>query len=630
MSWIQKLYETYERASATDDSHGEKPWPLAHIVKRAHIEVIIDANGNFRRCKPLDRGESPTLIQVSEFSAGRTRDVEPHPLCDELGYCAPDLPGREEAKHQKYIEQLDEWNRSSWKHKKAVAVRAYLAKGTLWTDINNQSVLPVSIEDSQGRKTKIDDEKVFIRWRIEEHHVAPTGTWEDESLMNAWFEFDRSRNSDLGLCMLTGEEERIGKKHPRFIRSPSDGAKLISSNDDDGYTYRGRFTDSKKDYGKQTCTVGFDASQKAHSALRWLIKKQGYRNGDQVIVSWATSTKPIPRWFDNTLELFGIDTGESSKQEESVNSDTAQGFGIRLRNAIRGYSNAIHPTEDIVVLAMDSATGNQGRMAITFYRELKGSDFLERIEHWHKHCAWPQNFGKDKQFIGAPAPRDIVEAAYGPRPDEKLSKAAVERLLPCIVDGLPPPSDLVDSTTRRASNPLSFNGNGKWDKWEWKKCLGIACALFRGHHFDRSYAMDLEQDRTTRDYLYGRLLAIADNIEGYALYLSDEGKKRETTAIRFMQRFAARPFSTWATIELSLVPYLTRLKAGSDKSAAFLFKRRQLLDEVMTKLDKLDERTSDSPLSGEFLLGYHCQRQNFRIDTKSASTDDINTQNVTE
>ena len=42
MSWIQKLYETYERASAADDSHGEKPWPLAHIVKRAHIEGHLE------------------------------------------------------------------------------------------------------------------------------------------------------------------------------------------------------------------------------------------------------------------------------------------------------------------------------------------------------------------------------------------------------------------------------------------------------------------------------------------------------------------------------------------------------------------------------------------------------------
>lgn len=134
--------------------------------------------------------------------------------------------------------------------------------------------------------------------------------------------------------------------------------------------------------------------------------------------------------------------------------------------------------------------------------------------------------------------------------------------------------------------------------------------------------MTLEQDRNTRDYLYGRLLAIADSIESYALSRTDEGKKRDTTAARFMQRFAERPFSTWRNIELALVPSMTRLEAGSDKSAAFLAKRKRLLDEVVTMMDKIDERTSDAPLSGEFLLGFHCQRQQFRTDPKNTMSDD--------
>jgi CRISPR-associated protein Csd1 len=123
--------------------------------------------------------------------------------------------------------------------------------------------------------------------------------------------------------------------------------------------------------------------------------------------------------------------------------------------------------------------------------------------------------------------------------------------------------------------------------------------------------MDLETERNSRDYLYGRLLAIADSIESYALSASDEGKKRETTAGRLMQRFADRPFSTWRTIELALKPYEARMQAGSDRSIGLLVKRRKLLDEVMSLLNDLPDRTSDAPLSGEFLLGYHAQRKDF-------------------
>lgn len=144
------------------------------------------------------------------------------------------------------------------------------------------------------------------------------------------------------------------------------------------------------------------------------------------------------------------------------------------------YGKELGPAEEIVVMGLDSAT--PGRMAITFYRELKGSEFLNRIEMWHMMCAWPQNFGKDKKFVGTPAPRDIAEAAYGRRLDDKLRKAVVERFLPCIVDGSPLPRDLVASTTRRASNRQGFD-----DKWEWEKCLGIACALFKGSQIERDY-----------------------------------------------------------------------------------------------------------------------------------------------
>ena len=118
--------------------------------------------------------------------------------------------------------------------------------------------------------------------------------------------------------------------------------------------------------------------------------------------------------------------------------------------------------------------------------------------------------------------------------------------------------------------------------------------------------MTLEKQRITRDYLYGRLLAMADNIEGYALKLAGESKGRNTTAARLMQRFAERPFSTWRNIELALEPYKSRLRA-SEKGSGFLYKREQIIDEIMCAF-RPDDFIKDTTLSGEFLLGYHCQR----------------------
>lgn len=613
MSWIEKLSQTYERAKVGAGSSGDKPWPVAHMVKKAHVEVRIDECGNLKGVRTLSRTESSTLIPVSEYSSARTSDPVPHPLCEELSYCAADLPDADTEKNRAFQTGLDAWCQSDFSHPKVRAIAAYLAKTSLWRDLKEQQLLPVSVEDSKGKKTKVADAKVFVRWSVETIGDPCAGTWQDQSLIDAWIAFDRSAFGADGVCMVTGSTTRIAKKHPRFVRHPGDGAKLISANDGDGYTFRGRFTDGDKEYGKQSCSIGYETTQKAHGALRWLIARQGYRNRDgeseQVVVSWAVSGAPVPDPFADTFALFGLRTEAPSL--DAVSADTAQAFAIRLKKAISGYGAQLDPTDDIVVMGLDAAT--PGRMAVTYYRELRGSEFLQRIQAWHAQYAWPQDFGKDRKFVGAPAPHDIADAAYGRRLDDRLRKTTIERLLPCIVDGTPLPVDLVRSCTRRAINRIGQ------DRWEWEKCLGIACALIKGHYIERNYQMTLEPDRATRDYLYGRLLAIADSIEGYALFLTDEAKKRDTTAARLMQRFADRPFSTWRTIELALAPYRSRLQAGSDKAAGFLAKRTRLLDEVMAALDGTIDRLSDAALSGEFLLGFHCQRQAFRGGSMAAS-----------
>lgn len=280
-----------------------------------------------------------------------------------------------------------------------------------------------------------------------------------------------------------------------------------------------------------------------------------------------------------------------------------QAFAKRLNLAMKGYRAQLGPTDEIVVMGLDSAT--PGRMAITYYRELTGSEFLDRIEYWHNTHAWHQNFGKDKKFIGAPSPHDIAEATYATRigekgelrVDEKLCKVTVERLLPCIVDKQPLPRDLVEAVVRRASRRVGLK------YWEWEKFLGIACGLFRGAFINEGYKMALENDRRSRDYLYGRLLAVAEHIESRAIYVA--GESRDTAAAKLMQRFADRPASTWRTIELALAPAKSRLRA---KRAPFMREMEKLLDEIVAAFNGNDF-VNDSKLSGEFLLGYHCQRQ---------------------
>jgi CRISPR-associated protein Csd1 len=189
-----------------------------------------------------------------------------------------------------------------------------------------------------------------------------------------------------------------------------------------------------------------------------------------------------------------------------------------------------------------------------------------------------------------------VEAAFGRKADDKLRKGVVESLMPCIVDGRPVPRNLIEACVHRASNRVALMPA------DWEKCLGISCGLFRGNLRKEGYLMSLEEGRTTRDYLFGRLLAIAEHIEQQALYVADEN--RETNAAKLMHRFADRPRSTWRTLEISLAPSRARLRANRPGT---LLRLEKELDKV-AGLFVTEEFISDSRLSGEFLLGYHCQR----------------------
>lgn len=614
MSWIEKLYKTYENNTGRiGDRNEEIPLlPICHTTQKAHIQITIDSKGTFLRASVVSHNDARTIIPCTEDSSGRTSGTTPHPLCDKLQYVAADYMrygGDKEPCHEMYCALLSNWVMADQKNLKLKAVCDYTNKGQVVADLVNAGILHVDKKivllnqwmekspapeifkllpgglDGKGKR-KSWQADAFVRWSVESPGDSQSDVWNDKVLWDSWKNYNSTLRPSKGLCYVTGVETVLADQHPSKLRNDGDKAKLISSNDTSGFTFRGRFTTSD-----EACGVSFDVTQKAHSALRWLIARQGRRDGGQAIVAWAVSGVDIPDPFADTFLLLSAGKEEAKPQS---NGYTAQEVGVTLSKLIAGYSARLGHTADVVVLSLDSATS--GRMAIRFYRELTGSEFLDRIQAWHTGCSWLQKFGQDRVFIGAPSPRDIAESAHGRRLDDKLRSATVDRLLPCIVDGAPIPRDLVKSCVRRASNRYGL------EHWEWEKVLGIACALYNQQNKERKYTMTLERDRKTRDYLYGRLLALAEHLESLALYVG--GEKRETNAAKLMQRFADRPCSTWRTIETSLTPYKVRLRA---KRPGFLYTVEKEIDEVHNLFSK-DDYISDYRLTGEFLLGYHCQR----------------------
>ena len=630
MAWIQKLYETYDACASMigySAEQGKRPLlPICHITAQANIEVTLDKEGNFLRASAItDRNDATTIIPCTEESGAKVGSKPAsHPLCDRLQYLAGDFTkyggtvtsgfaNDPDEPHRNYINILTDWCSKS-EHSKTKAVLRYVKKKRLIMDLvkhkvlflgSNKRFLPKKDRKKDKSQSDIfdvvsDQGDALVRWRVEIPGDYEPKLCNDKALWTSWSSYYLSTKKKEPLCYVTGKDALLSTHHPKYIRAKGDGAKLISSNDTSGFTFRGRFiTDT------EACGVSLEVSQMAHNALIWLIDRQGkvfWVKGDGgrsqpalTVLAWATSEKKILQPTNNSYELF-----PELASDKPIAVDTAQSLALKLRNKILGYKTELGNTKDVLIMAMDSAS--KGRLAITYYRELTGSDYLNRIEKWHLGCIWLHQYGYDREaqkkynFMGAPAPKDISEAAYGEDCDDKLKKATVQRLLPCIIDGQQIPRDIVESAIRRASNRVAL------EVWQWEKSLSIACALFKKFQEKEEYSMALDPNRKTRDYLYGRLLALADGLEGWALNKANED--RQTTAARLMNRFAERPYTTWRTIELALSPYKARLGGMSKK-------RQKMIDEVKDLFDPNDF-INDKRLSGEFLLGYSCQREYLR------------------
>lgn len=339
----------------------------------------------------------------------------------------------------------------------------------------------------------------------------------------------------------------------------------------------------------QVVSVGYDVSQKAHSALRWIVKKNGSYIDDMTVAAWEISGKDIPDIMSGSI--FSTEA-EDDSYEDSIGTI----YAAKLRKALKGYRQELGSHSDIVAMGLEAAT--TGRLSVCFYDKMRGSDFMDNIEKWYSICCWRWN-----KNVGNPSLKRIAEAAYR-KQNSKVLKGTIVRLLPCIIKGQAIPDDIVKNAVNAASNPESF------DKyWEWQQAIGIACALVRKHQHDRSgsmyakerkeWSMEVDGNERNRSYLFGRLVAAAQKVEEMALYIAG-AETRTTAAERYFMQMQDRPAATWKTIVNSLQPYIARLK----NTGAYKYVEEM---NAICALIEPEDFVKNERLSEIFMLGYSCQ-----------------------
>ena len=574
MGLLQKAVETYgamaHRAGQVFEGENEPLAPISHIMARPQIIITLDQSGNFVAAQVLDKNTPKIIIPATEESAGRTVKAAelPHPLCDYLRYLLP----QNQVEYQHYISQLSAWANSSHTHPKLHAVLNYVQGGTILENL---------------RQAGIDaEEKAMVCWVVNGLGESLNGPcWTDRTLMNAFIDYYREKRTDTppALCMISGELEMPAGQHPKGIVPISGNAKLISANDSSGFTYRGRFDDAA-----QAATVGYAASQKAHSVLRWLVANQSVSFGGRTFLCWNPQGIQVPR-------VTGPMGRRSGTAQRAANPSQYQ---KQLREALSGWKEDLPQSAGVVIAAFDAAT--TGRLAVTHYNELLASDFLDRLHDWEASCCWEDGpYG-----IQSPSLFQIVSWAFGtPRNgkaemDDRILSQQMQRLVACRVDKAPFPLDIERALAEKASHLLLYEGENR------QKLLFTACAAIRKYHCDHlkeEWDMALDKNCSDRSYLFGRLLAIADAIENNTY--TDEDR-RETNAIRMQKAFTLRPMTTWSALWDKLRPYNKRL--AQSKPGLYRY-YHSVIDDILNRLSPFDP-TLNQKLDDIYLLGYSHQR----------------------
>ncbi len=607
MSWMSQLVKTYDCNIAKEAQSDIRLMPIAHMSANAQIEITLSREGEFRDAVKVEKKDAATLIPVTEASAGRSSGIAPHALSDTLSYIAGDFSVYCKSEKEKkgaddkflsYIENLKKWSESECSHPKVRAIYGYLSKNTMAADLIKKGLIELEADGTFDNK-KISGqlyEKAMVRFRVLGEESEKDKAWEDETLIGCYTQYYlEKQQGKRDICYFTGKPGTVSENHPKGIVASDYGAKLVSANDNQGYTYRGRFQSAE-----QACTLSYEASQKIHSALTWLARKQGVTIGSQdkrTFICWNPEGKKAPNVFDE----FGLEEEEEATRVEVP-------WRKKLIKTFQGYRDQFDEKDSIIIMALDAAT--TGRLSVTYYQELLASDFLDRVIDWGETCSWGfLKFTAQKQPYyeeETPLFRRIAECAFGRErgnfieADDRVLKEQTQRLVKCMVEKQPVPYDIVRALALRASIPTAYTRGNR------EKVLSTACALISKYYHDKNREgqeekdhMKLELDNHDRSYLFGRLLAVCESVERMTY---DKGEAREPNAIRLQSAYVNHPMQTWKILEGLLNPYFQKLKPGSREYF------RKLIAEIVGSFDEGDAQRLNQELKESYLLGYYLQR----------------------
>jgi len=652
MSVLTALYNTYNKAlekGLVDAARDNDTvlLPVYHTNKVSDgsniIEILIKESGEFISAHWLSK-DSVIIFPVTESSIARAGAViAPHPLCDELSYVSPRF---DDKKYNAYLKGLNEWitfdsQDTSTATPVLQSIGRYVNKSNdifydvvnfLFASINHtiNDKNEVIYTDEKGKRKVKSFEKTFVTYKVEVYEKTKQNQSVTNSklLHNRYIEYMAEKISQgvekFDVCDITGKKTYCSSRHRGLLGN----AKLVSiSNHIEAFF--GRISD-----GKDVVRIGFEASQKIHLMIKFLLENKSncqYLGDNCTLITWF-SDDIINEEALNLADQFGttyVDDPFSELEEDEEGKqqpvDTSQLGGSRatlLNRYLSGYVDEFDDNSMFYVMMISKISS--GRISIKYFRALPKADIYQRVAKWYESTSW-QFYDTKKNVIRlrTPSLKDYADFVFGLEnssgylecKSDKLRTKTIERLLPCIIEGRRLPEDLVQRALSNLKKRLSYDKS-------WDHAVRVGCSIFKKYHLQNSTRKEvkilLDTKNVNRSYLHGRLLALFEKIEQEAMKELSSGG-RTTNAERLWNSYIQTPGRTRLLLESKLRPYLERLKKNS-------YGLYRYYDSLLTKItDALArnpnfEAELNKPLDEYFVYGYYGQKQSFYTKRESNDT----------
>lgn len=614
MTWISALADTYDLLLADSETPDRGMLFFRYMTAQPAWIVTVTSAGEFAGAREAPP-KTPRLIPCTESSVCRTNGIDAHPVCDNLQYIAgnsailkkdffQNLTGDDreffetvfrkmKAGFRDYLKKQEEWN--SWIVSSGEAacpvldaVHKYVTEHDVIADLAS-ALEPVRdlmdraarlYETAPAARKKFQEEfRLFLRGLayFECKDLPEDSGVSGSAAAASWNRFCDSRNGkgSLRLCPVTGKKAVPAAGYPRKIRFDADLTRLISMGDTAGLTFRGKYR-NPDDLTK----ISEDASQKIHKALSWLIRHCSSHFGGQYTMIWAPGSRQrLPSPLKRREYPKTADGGDPAREEQEDGSFAWPEI----------WPESLSPDQRVCVMAVDSLS--KGRLSVAMWEETDAANYREAFQIWTSDleiCSLPAGtFFPDISWIIS----DLCGNAGGGKLHSLVLRAFLDRG--------PFPEDLMRKLMRKVLTESP--------REDVRYAVRNAAALIRAceiRNNKRRISVMLDAELRDRSYLFGRLLAVADNLESYVLMKRHE--ITPTAAMRLMQQFSVMPAATWKNLELSLSRSRRSLEFQPE-SRGFLVSRENLIDEILS-LFSPEDFASDSSLEPVFLLGFHHQR----------------------